>query len=84
MYFWTYGSESDLTGVHGEYEHSLSGLSERENRLQLKELIREYSKSTYMSSTPKLLRFVYGRWRIVTPVIKPYVNIPEVEGWEQI
>ena len=33
----------------------------------------------YMSSTPEPLRFVYGRWRIDTPEVKSYFNIPEVE-----
>ena len=37
----------------------------------------------YMSNTPKPLRFVCGRRRIVTPNIESYVNIPEVERRKQ-
>ena len=36
-------------------------------------------RSSYMSNTPKPLRFVYGRCRIVTPDVESCVNIPEVE-----
>ena len=36
-----------------------------------------------MSNTPKPLRFVYGRWRIVTPEVESCVNIPEVERRKQ-
>ena len=32
-----------------------------------------------MSNTPRPLRFVYGRWRIVTPDVESCVNIPKVE-----
>ena len=39
--------------------------------------------SLNMSSIPKSLRFVYGRWRIDTPEVKSCVNILEVEGGKQ-
>ena len=37
----------------------------------------------YMSNTPKPLRFVYGRWQIVTRNVELCVNIPEVERCKQ-
>lgn len=37
-------------------------------------------KIQHMSNTPNVTRFGYGSWRIDSPEVESWVNVPEVKG----